>query len=948
MSQSIPRFIPFTLVFSLVLCNLLLASAVSAYTTEVTVRRFATDGITPINETTVTYQWMEANMDVYGDGNTYYYYQGPIYEAEWEANYGVLYPQYRTDWGGTPPAWTESEERWDRFWNGTGYEQNEEVNWQAKNLGKLKGTNVADLCDLVGGLPPGKEAQIIAVDNAEQSVPYSVLYTPTPQLGPYILTWYSVDAGESGSTNGYTGPDYTNGMRATFFADTSRNPSGAYVAGLGDQAEGLSPAYWYYYNGILPSMGGWTLKYVDRVYVYSNDPVPPPEADFTASIKSGRILNGNFETGSLAPWTGSGASIHTGTYKRGTAGVSLVAPYSGSAHIQQTVDLTGVGSISFWRRSYGATGKYLQVLIDDTVVANFTEATTITGSELVDLSSFSFSGLHTLTFRAVSTQTSQTFTVYLDDIEDYAPGTSGPAPLTVQFEDHSTKMEDAAHISWAWDFNNDGITDSTLRNPLYVFTDPGSYTVKLTATNAGGSGSEIKTDYITVVSGYVPIAAFSGTPTSGYAPLTVTFTDLSTNSPTEWSWNFGDGSTSSLQSPSHRYSSAGTYTVTLTATNSHGSDSETKTDYITVQRALDADFYGSVNTTTNGGFETGSLSGWTYNSLASVQTAQKHTGSYAAYLPTTQQNQMASISQTVDLTSVNQLSYFYHLTPSTTGTLKVYIDGIEKTNKTGSTSSWTADTIDTTSYSGTHTIRFEANHGLSGSQKAINAYLDDIVTLSHPSGSITRPAPFTVYFTDTSTNSPTSWSWDFGDAGTSTLRNPSHTYTGTGSYTVSLTATNAQGSDTETKIAYVVTGTAPTIDIDATGGIENWPFALGTNEDITSVDLSVSTTASSWHVAVRDALDGGKPAGTVGKMAEHTGTAYVTPSGKYLSNAIQVKSGTGSYVTLTGSDQTVQTGTSSGTFNYDIGLKQVIASGDPALSGSNKYHIVITFTGSTD
>ena len=90
--------------------------------------------------------------------------------------------------------------------------------------------------------------------------------------------------------------DYTNGMRATFFSDDSRNPSGEHVAGLGDRLREYQPVLVLLWWGI-SLMGGWTLKYVDRVYVYSNDPVPPPVADFSANTKTGNIINGNFETG---------------------------------------------------------------------------------------------------------------------------------------------------------------------------------------------------------------------------------------------------------------------------------------------------------------------------------------------------------------------------------------------------------------------------------------------------------------------------------------------------------------------------------------------------------------------------------------------------------------------------------------------------------------------------
>jgi len=70
----------------------------------------------------------------------------------------------------------------------------------------------------------------------------------------------------------------------------------------------------------------------------------------------------------------------------------------------------------------------------------------------------------------------------------------GNAPLTVQFFDQSINSP----TSWAWDFQNDGIRDSQSKNPAFTYPEPGTYSVKLTATNGQGSDTEIKYRYITV------------------------------------------------------------------------------------------------------------------------------------------------------------------------------------------------------------------------------------------------------------------------------------------------------------------------------------------------------------------------------------------------------------------------------------------------------------------
>ncbi|HKM24918.1 MAG TPA: PKD domain-containing protein, partial [Corynebacterium sp.] len=93
-----------------------------------------------------------------------------------------------------------------------------------------------------------------------------------------------------------------------------------------------------------------------------------------------------------------------------------------------------------------------------------------------------------------------------------------------------------------------------------------------------------------------PVAAFSASPTTGTAPLTVQFTDASTNAPTAWSWNFGDGGTSDQQHPSHTYNEPGTYTVALTVSNAYGEDSETKIGLVAAYDPLVPDFTATPQT----------------------------------------------------------------------------------------------------------------------------------------------------------------------------------------------------------------------------------------------------------------------------------------------------------------------------------------------------------------
>jgi PKD repeat protein len=98
----------------------------------------------------------------------------------------------------------------------------------------------------------------------------------------------------------------------------------------------------------------------------------------------------------------------------------------------------------------------------------------------------------------------------------------------------------------------------------------------------------------------LPVAAFYATPTTGSAPLAVTFTDSSVAAPTSWSWQFGDGTTSTAQNPSKTYAGSGIYNVTLTVTNAAGSDTYTRTAYIVTAATRTMTVTGSLTPTSDG------------------------------------------------------------------------------------------------------------------------------------------------------------------------------------------------------------------------------------------------------------------------------------------------------------------------------------------------------------
>lgn len=298
---------------------------------------------------------------------------------------------------------------------------------------------------------------------------------------------------------------------------------------------------------------------------------------------------------------------------------------------------------------------------------------------------------------------------------------------------------------------------------------------------------------------------FSGTPTSGYFPLSVQFTDTSTFVGTNWTWNFGDNFTSTEQNPLHVYTTPGIYTVTLSIMNGTEIKHQTKYDYITVNKVRAKYFVPEANFT---------------------------------YVPL----------------NVNPLSV-------------QFID--QSFSSTNLTYFWTfGDGGSSTEKSPNHTYLVSGNYTVSLTVTDYYSRIST-ATKNIEVAPVPQPAPVamfmyslvndgtgrTIQFTDQSLNTPVSWFWNFGDNSTSHIADPVHTYDLFGNYTVSLVVSNAGGTSSASQnvilpspgpvyagFTYNQTGTRTfTFSDSSSGPILMWVFNFGDGN-------TISVSNSGWPV----------------------------------------------------------------------------------------------------
>ncbi|WP_276132869.1 PKD domain-containing protein [Polluticoccus soli] len=467
---------------------------------------------------------------------------------------------------------------------------------------------------------------------------------------------------------------------------------------------------------------------------------------------------------------------------------------------------------------------------------------------------------------------------------------SGCSPIVVQFTDQST----GGPSSWTWNLGNG--SNSTLQNPSTTYINPGTYTITLTVSNAGGTNTKTVTNYITVFAS--PVVNFTADSTPSCPPKSVLFNNLTipgASGTTTYLWDFGNGQTSNAVNPIFTYNSVSNYTITLLATNSNGcSNSLTKPGYIQLTAKPQAAFTASSIigcsapfTTTFNNSSTSAISyNWDFgDGQTSTLTNPSHTyntsGNYNVRLISTNAAGCKDTMLKTAYVSVGTMQALFNVSDSTVCANEV-VNFLNTSTPSSATVTWlfgdgNSSSVGTPTHgytaAGTYTAKLViTQNGCSDTAQKT------IVVSAKPTSQFTVnntqscTLPFTTQFTNGSSGA-SSYLWIFGDGTTSTQQSPSKTYNAAGQFTVKLVSYNATGcTDTYTvnnliKIQPLTAGLFNNVTLDPALGCAP---ATTTFFGGTSPSLLFGVTSYAWNfgngntttTAVSSALQTFNTAGT--------------------------------------------------------------------------------------
>lgn len=486
---------------------------------------------------------------------------------------------------------------------------------------------------------------------------------------------------------------------------------------------------------------------------------------------------------------------------------------------------------------------------------------------------------------------------------DFYADNRNPCVCTdVHFYDISSTDAD----DWQWTFEGGTPASASGQGPHTVrYYKAGSYTASLTARNTSSKATDTETKqyYITV---NPLIVGFDATPTIGYAPLTVTFTDTSscfTPGTSEWDFDERNSTlekTTTGPTAEHKYWDVGVYNVAHTVTDDCG-NSETVYKTVTVLCPnVNCDFTitpeSGIVSETEFTFQDASTSGrpittyrYTYNHTTIAtdngimtpdnQTTETmkfgHPGTYKI------QENVCNDCKNTD-TQVKSLlvycpTYYPTFTtdpspPEGTAPLRVTFTDTTPSSSYYLNRTWYFDDGTTaTDSSTTHT--FYSQKSLNGTNQYYVTlskwWTEDcgpynttqLVTITCPevtaqfSSNVTSgDAPLTVNFTDESPSSSdsiiTTWNWTFGEGEapvvldrTTYTKHIEYTYTSPGNYIVNLTVTNECGSTDTFSNSITVRCPAPHASFTTNPS----PARIIPPNSVSFNDTSTGTNITKWY-----------------------------------------------------------------------------------------------------
>lgn len=579
-------------------------------------------------------------------------------------------------------------------------------------------------------------------------------------------------------------------------------------------------------------------------------------------------------------WTGPGITDPSGVFDPGVTGVgvfSVTISYgTGTCFVQDSKDITVLAvepvdagideSVCLDAAAFNLSGMdpvggtWIGSGITDPANGTFDPATGVGAYVLI------YSYVHPVT-GCVNTD-AKTINVLELPVADFTVSADQCQDAAIDLANTST----GATI-FNWDFGNGDLSND--QNPVYTYTNSGTYTLELVVSNAGGCTSTTTT-LINVVE--IAEANFTVSQLSGCESIDVDFVNTSSGDNLTFVWDFDNGGANNtdVTPPTTTFTdnnnNTETYTVTLDATNSCGTDQATINIMVNplpvASFTTDATEYCATSvsvTNTSVGEPTGF--DWDFGGLGTSILENPPAFDYTMGVN--------SIDYIISLEVTNacgvdtdQITITILPAALTAGFTTDVVDGcapltVNVTDQSGGATVYNYDFGDTGSIANVESPTYVYN---TPGTYVLNQELENLCSTDVESLTITVYSSPAMAFSSSNTsfcdgqavqfNNDTpdleNINWDFGDTNTSTDADTDNTYLAPGSYDVTLSGTSiansCPGTITENITIYstpitnfnpsTILGCSPLlVDLqNITTGVNtsDWDFGDGAISDLTS------------------------------------------------------------------------------------------------------------------